>query len=61
MNALRICAIFLGVGGALIFMIRSTLQGAKSKNNLTSIFFKIMMNHLQLVLLTASFDFKWPD
>ena len=46
MNGLRIVGIFIGIGGALIFMIRSTLQGAKSKTNLTSIFLKIMMNHV---------------
>lgn len=42
-------------------MIRSTLSGAKEKNNVTSIFMKILLNHFQLILLTASFDFKWPD
>ena len=41
-------------------MIRSTLQGARSKNNVTSIFVKILLNHIQLILLTASFNFKWP-
>ena len=42
-------------------MIRSTLQGAKEKNNVTSIFIKILLNHMQLILLTASFDFEWPQ
>jgi hypothetical protein len=41
-------------------MIRSTLLGAHEKNNVTNIFFKILMNHLQLLLLSASFNFKWP-
>ena len=46
---------------ALVFIIRSTLQGAKAKNNVTSIYIKIIMNHFQLILLTASFDFDWPQ
>ena len=27
----------------------------------TSIYLKIMTNRLQLILLTASFDFSWPE
>ena len=42
-------------------MIRSTLAGAKELKNVTSIYMKILMNHIQLILLTASFDFSWPD
>ena len=45
----------------VIFMVRSTLAGAKDVSNVTSIYTKILMNHLQLVMLTASFNFKWPD
>lgn len=45
----------------LIFLIRSTLQGAHERRNITSVFQKILLNHIQLVVLTASFDFKWPD
>ena len=44
----------------VVFMIRSTLSGAKDKNNITSIYFKILMNHIQLILMTASFKFSWP-
>jgi hypothetical protein len=47
--------------GVLVFMIRSTLLGAAEKRNITSVFQKILLNHLQLVVLTASFDFKWPE
>ena len=28
--------------------------------NLQSVYIKILMNHLQLIFLTASFDFDWP-
>ena len=45
----------------ICFVIRSTLKGAVEKKNVTSIYFKIMMNHLQLLLLTASFEFDWPE
>ena len=32
-----------------------------SVNNIQSVYIKILMNHLQLILLTASFDLNWPD
>jgi len=31
------------------------------KKNVTSIFMKILMNHMQLITLTASFNFSWPE
>ena len=36
-------------------MVRTTLDGAYDQTNVTSIYTKIMMNHLQLIMLTASF------
>jgi len=46
--------------GVIVFIIRATLAGARQRNNVTSIFLKIMMNHMQLIVLSASFNFKWP-
>ena len=42
-------------------MIRSTINGASEAKNNISIFQKILMNHLQLIFLTAAFKFDWPD
>lgn len=58
---MRLIFIFIAVIILLIFMVRSTLSGAHEKNNVTSIFTKILLNHVQLILLTASFDFDWPQ
>ena len=33
----------------------------KDQNSLSSVYLKILANHLQLVLLTLSFDLDWPD
>jgi len=43
------------------YLVMSTLKGAKDYKNVTSIYLKILMNHLQLILLTSSFDFSWPE
>ena len=45
----------------IVFMVRSTLAGAMDQTNVTSIYTKIIMNHIQLIMLTASFKFDWPD
>ena len=45
----------------IIIIIRSTLAGALQRKNIQSVYIKLLMNHLQLLILTASFDFDWPD
>ncbi|CDW90561.1 UNKNOWN [Stylonychia lemnae] len=35
-------------------------QGAVAKRNIISIYSKILMNHLQLIMLSAQFNFQWP-
>jgi len=44
----------------MVFLIKSTKAGAKKARNVHSVYMKILMNHLQLIALTASFNFNWP-
>eukprot|EP00347_Sterkiella_histriomuscorum_P017868 403347667 len=60
-NIVRLVFIFLGVIFLIVFMIRSTLNGAKDKQNITNIFLKIMLNHFQLIMMTSTFDFEWSQ
>ncbi|CDW79084.1 UNKNOWN [Stylonychia lemnae] len=60
-NVLRLLAVFLLTALIVTFLIRSTLNGAKDKRNITSIYLKILMNHLQVIVLTAQFEFQWPQ
>ncbi|CDW88760.1 UNKNOWN [Stylonychia lemnae] len=60
-NVLRILAILIVGVVVIAFMIRSTLQGAADVKNITSVFQKILLNHIQLIVLTASFNFSWPQ
>ena len=41
-------------------MVKSTISSAKEEKNLLSVYFRILMNHMQLLFLTASFDLNWP-
>ena len=60
-NSFRLVGIFIVVFIGLIFLIRSNLQGALEKKNYLSVFFRILMNHFQLLTLTASFDLDWQS
>jgi len=45
----------------LILLVRSTISGAKGKKNFVSVYVKVLLNHMQLVVLTASFKLSWPE
>ena len=44
----------------LVFLVRSTMINIKS-GRLTSVYFRIFLNYLQLTMLTSTFDLKWPE
>lgn len=48
-NILRIVGIFFFVGVVIVFLVRSTINGAKVKGNYTSAFNKILINHMQVI------------
>ncbi|CDW85128.1 UNKNOWN [Stylonychia lemnae] len=51
----------IGVIVGVVILIRVTLNGAGDVRNITSVYQKILLNHIQLILLTSTFNFKWPD
>ena len=52
---------FIAVVAGIVFMIRSTLAGALQRKNIQSVYIKLLMNHLQLLILTSTFDLDWPS
>ena len=60
-NIIRLFLIFLAIIIGIVIIVRSTLTGALQKKNVQSIYIKLLMNHLQLLTLTSSFDLRWPD
>ena len=60
-NALLLSAVFLIALLAIIVLIRATLQSMKNQRSIGSVYFKILANHLQLIILTLSFELDWPD
>ncbi|CDW79545.1 UNKNOWN [Stylonychia lemnae] len=61
LNILRLISIFIAIVILVVLMIRQTLRGAQDINNVTSIYLKILLNHFQLILMTASFNFYWSQ
>lgn len=43
----------------LCYLVHSTIKGS-IEDNTSSIYIKIMLNHMQMLLITSSFDLAWP-
>lgn len=41
-------------------MVKAVLASALAEENTQSVFGKILLNHLQMITITASFDMDWP-
>ena len=55
-NLLRILGIMIAAIGAVGYMVRGTINSAGKKNT-HSVYFKIFLNHLQLLGICAAFKF----
>jgi len=44
---------------ALVLLVKITIDGAE-KEDMQSVFNKVMMNHLQMLIIFSSFDINWP-
>jgi len=42
-------------------MVKTAMDSAYKPKALHSVYIKIFMNYLQLVILTASFNLEWPE
>ena len=58
---IRILFVFWLLGVFVFFMVRSSLEAATKKKAVHSVYLRIMMNHLQMIVLTASFNLDWPQ
>lgn len=59
-NAIRLSGIAFGTLLAVVILVKTSLASARQPKALHSIYLKIFMNYLQLVMLTASFNLSWP-
>ena len=61
LNISRLSLILLSVLVIIAILVWSTLRSAQRPAAIHSIYLKILMNYLQLVLLTADFKLNWPE
>jgi hypothetical protein len=61
LNAFIIIGIFFLLSVFLFFTIKFTIKNAKESRSLGSVYLRILMNHTQLIMLTASFQMDWPS
>ena len=59
-ETIRVVIIMVSMVIGLCVMINFTLKGAV-KGSESSVFNKILMNHLQMLIITQDFDMDWPD
>lgn len=45
----------------VIFIIKSVIDGSTDKTNVSSIYMRILMNHVHLIVFTSTFNFNWSD
>lgn len=60
-NVLRLTGIGMGVIIVLIVTIRTAIVAARKPRSYYAIYIKILLNYLQLVMLTSSFQMRWPS
>eukprot|EP00347_Sterkiella_histriomuscorum_P002765 403366887 len=60
-NIIKIIGIFILVCFLIVLMVRSTIKGAQDRKNLLSVYQKILLNHIQLILLTSNFSYQWTQ
>lgn len=61
-NMIRILGVLFIMIFCVFLLVKSTIQEENQKKRQThSVFIKILMNHMQMILITTSFNMKWPD
>jgi len=60
-NGVRIAGLTVAVVILIVFLVKSTMSSALRPRELASVYLRILMNYLQLVMLTATFNLNWPS
>ena len=58
---MKLLGILFGVVVVAGVMVRAAINSAVKPKAMHSVYLKIFVNYIQLVMLTASFNLDWPD
>lgn len=59
-SIVRMIMIILVLTLIVVILLRFTFVGMKEKSGLGSVYLRVLINHIHIVLLTAAFNFEWP-
>lgn len=60
-NAARLLGILMIGILVIVVVVKTTISSAYKEKEMHSVYIKILVNHIQLIMLTASFDLEWPS
>ncbi|TNV74909.1 hypothetical protein FGO68_gene4786 [Halteria grandinella] len=60
-NSLILAAFALLALVIIVVLVWSNFKSSSEEKNYLPVYFRILVNHLQVATLVASFDFNWPD
>lgn len=61
MNALRLLGFLILVVAIIIILVKTTIQGSGKKRNITSVYNRVLINHIQMLVIIYGLDLDWPD
>jgi hypothetical protein len=60
-NTIRIVLFFVLVTLIVCVLVVFTIRGANNKRNILGVYNRVLVNHMQMLVIIYSFDLQWPD
>jgi|LauGreDrversion4_2_1035121.scaffolds.fasta_scaffold42326_2 hypothetical protein len=51
----------VAMAGYIAFLVRGTLMSADKEKSVTSVYMKILTNHIQILGAISNIDYQWPS
>ncbi|CAI2387538.1 unnamed protein product [Moneuplotes crassus] len=61
LNAIRIGGFLFFMVVVIIILIKFTIQGSGRKRNIATVYNRIILNHVQMLVIIYGLDLDWPD
>lgn len=61
LNTIRIIGFFVLVFFIVIILVVFTIRGANNKRNTLGVYNRVLVNHIQMLVIIYSFDLQWPQ
>lgn len=61
LNIIRIVGFLLLVFVIVALLVKTTIQGAGNKRNILAVYNRVMVNHVQILVIIYSFKLDWPN